>query len=103
MEIIKMTNEKYIKKRSKIGVVLYLLASWLPASRKRVDKLNLLIAEVFAAQRELQMITRQDVMILASKIMKFHGAEIMKEKTTNDVTNITDKTPQVDNTENMYG
>jgi len=98
-----MKNKKEPLKKSTLGVILYLLVSWLPASRKKVDKLNLRVLQIFAAQRELQMITRQDMMTIAGNIMKFHGAEIMKEKGINKVEPTTQVNDIKDNTENMYG
>ena len=98
-----MENKKEPWKRSILKVMLYLLVSRLPASRRRMDKLSLKVLQIFAAQRELQMLTRQDMMSLAKKIMQFHGAEIMKEKGAASVEPMTSGTAPVDNTENMFG
>ena len=98
-----MINKKEPWKKSKLKVILYLLVSWLPTSRRKLNKLNLQVLQIFAAQRELQMMTRQDVMTLANKMVKFHGAELRNEKSNANVDPIAPVDNVKDNTENMYG
>ena len=98
-----MKNKMTIKKRSILRVILYILISRLPASRWSVEKLTLQTLEIFAAQRELQMMSRQDIMLLANRMVKIHGADIMRDKDAKNDVITSEKTVPFDNTENMYG
>lgn len=90
-------------KKSNLRVILHLLTSWLPVSRRTFNQYKLDSLEVLTAQRELQMMTRQDIILLANRMIKFHGQELKKEKGAPVASPATPIVEVKDNTENMYG
>ena len=87
---------------SKLKALLYIITAWLPVSRIQFHRYNIRLLEIIAAQREMQMMDRQDIMTLANKMIKFHGSEL-KQEATKPVNNVVPMKKNIDNTENMFG
>ena len=90
-------------KRSKIRMILYILKAWLPISRIQFDRYNLKLLDIMAAQREMQMMNRQDILALANRMLTFHSKEMNSEKGKTGINNMQPIKKDIDNTENMFG
>jgi len=98
-----MKNKRYQFKKSRMRFVMYLLSSWIPVSRRKYNKRYSEMVEILNAHRELMMITRQDILLLANKMIKFHGAELKNEKSMKNVNMAAPIKKESEKNEYMYG
>lgn len=58
--------------KNNIKDIWYTLTSILPVSKRAHSKYCAMVLDVLSAQREMQMMTHQNMITLATKVMKFH-------------------------------
>lgn len=98
-----MDRRQYMKKiKIKLKNILIAISELRPISRKTMCNQTRMMLTIISGQRELSMMNRQELIVLATKMIKYHGIDGVPNKKVNNVPIKSTTSAPLDDRYNMF-